>query len=393
MIDGQPIAVRHLPSITALPREDWDRLFPGRAEGWDYFHACEQAAPEGFQASAMVVYAGDELAAAVTLFRTDYGLDLSLEGPLKPAVEWIHRNAPKLVVVPVLGMGSPLTEECPIGYQPAMKEADRIAAFKALLRGMNDHAAQNKIPLLALKDIMDRDTTWVDEPLREQGFTGVATLPLATLHLPFKSEDEYLASLSSSMRSDLRKKMRRASNVQFELRDSISDMEDTITALFEETRANSKVDYGSFDEVPSTYFREVMRSCDGKAQVMLARVEDELVSFNISLAEPNRLLAKYIGMRYPAAREHNLYFVNWMAMVRHCIERGIPWMQMGHTSYRQKSRLGCKLKRSRIYFKHRNPIINPLFKLFGPMMAFDKMDPDLKALGPDAPYLEPGAAP
>ncbi|MGI9403071.1 MAG: GNAT family N-acetyltransferase [Hyphomicrobium sp.] len=393
MIDGQPIAVRHLPSITGLPREDWDRLFPDRAEGWDYFNACEQAAPEGFQASAMAAYAGDALVAAVPLFRTDYRLDLSLEGPLKPAVEWSHRNAPKRVAVPVLGMGSPLTEECPIGFQPGLKDNDRIAAFAALLRGMNDHAADYKIPLLALKDVMDRDATWANELLQKQGFTGVATLPLATLHLHFKDEDEYLASLSSSMRSDLRKKMRRASKVKFEFRDSIADIKDEIAALFEETRANSKVDYGSFDEVPATYFREVMRSCDGKAQVMLASIDDELVSFNISLAEPNRLLEKDIGMRYPAAREHNLYFVNWMVMARHCIERGIPWMQMGQTSYRQKARLGCQLKRSWIYFKHRNPLINPLFKLFGPMMAFDKMDPDLQALGQDARYLEPGAAP
>jgi hypothetical protein len=136
-----------------------------------------------------------------------------------------------------------------------------------------------------------------------------------------------------------------------------------------------------------------MRNCPGKADVMLASVDGQLASFNISLAEPGRLLAKYIGMRYPAAREHNLYFLNWMAMVRHCIERGIPWMQVGHTSYRQKTRLGCKLKRSWIYFKHRNLLINPLFKAFGPKMAFDKMDPDLQALGDDAPYLEPGTAP
>ena len=393
MIDGQPIAVRHLTSITGLPREDWDHLFPGRAEGWDYFRACEQAAPEGFEASAMAAYAGAALVAAVPLFRTDYRLDLSLEGPLKPAVEWIHRNAPKLIAVPVLGMGSPLTEECPIGFQPGMKEHDRIAAFEALLHGMNDYAAENKIPLLALKDLRDRDATWAARPLKRQGFTGVATLPLATLHLPFKSEDEYLASLSSSMRSDLRKKMRRASKVKFEFRDSIADIEDEIAALFEETRANSKVDYGSFDEVPATYFREVMRNCHGKAHVMLGTIDDKLISFNISLTEPDRLLAKYIGMRYPDAREHNLYFLNWMAMVRYCIERGIPWMQAGHTSYRQKARLGCKLKRSWIYFKHRNMLINPLFKGFGPMMAFDQMDPDLQALGDDAPYLEPGGAP
>jgi predicted N-acyltransferase len=393
MSGGAPLAVRHVASIADIPRVDWDRLFPGRAEGWDYFRACERASPEDFTASAMGAYAGDELVAAVPLFRTDYRLDLSLEGSLKPAGEWLYKNAPKLVVVPVLGMGSALTDECPIGFAPGMTAEERIAAFKALLAGMDAHASANKIPLLAMKDIMDRDAIWAHDPLKEAGFTRVATLPLATLHLPFKDESEYLASLSSSMRSDLRKKMRRAANVKIEIRDSIDGIEDELVALFEETKANRKTDYGAFDEVPANYFHEVMQSMPGRARLMLCRVNGELATFNIFLVEPDRIIGKYVGMRYSLTREHNLYFVNWMATARLCMEKGIPWLQTGHTSYRQKVRLGCKLKRSWVYFKHRSPLINPLFKLFGPMMAFDAMDPDLQALGSEAPYLEPGAAP
>jgi len=393
MTGTTPVTVRHVASVADIGRKDWERLFPGRAEGWDYFRACEQATPEDFSASAMGAYAGDTLIAAVPMFRTDYRLDLSLEGPLKPAGEWLYKNARKFVVVPVLGMGSPLTEECPIGFAPGMGANERAATFKALIDGMDAHAKANNIPLLALKDITDRDAVWAHEGLRQDGFTRVATLPLATLHLPFKDESEYLASLSASMRSDLRKKMRRASKVTIEVRDTIDGIEDELVALFEETKANRKTDYGSFDEVPANYFREVMRAMPGKAQLMLCRVDGVLATFNIFLIEPDRIIGKYVGMRYPLAREHNLYFVNWMATARLAMERGIPWLQTGHTSYRQKVRLGCGLKRSWVYFKYRNVAINPLFKLFGPMMAFDSMDPDLQALGTDAPYLEPGAAP
>ncbi len=81
--------VRHLPSITDVSREAWDRLFPGKAESYDYFRACERASPDEFTASAMGVFNGDDLVAAVPLFRTDYRLDMSLEGALKPVVEWI----------------------------------------------------------------------------------------------------------------------------------------------------------------------------------------------------------------------------------------------------------------------------------------------------------------
>jgi Acetyltransferase (GNAT) domain len=388
----EPFSARHVRSIADIPRQDWQRLFPGRAEGWDYFRACERVTPEGFSASAMSIYAGDRLLAAAPLFRTDYRLDLSLEGNLKPAGEWLYKNAPKFVVVPVLGIGSPLTEEYPIGFAPGLEAGEHVALFEALLAGLDAHAEAEKIPLLALKDVTDRDATWAQEPLKLAGFTGVATLPLATLHLPFKNESEYLASLSASMRSDVRKKMRRASKVTIEIRDSIDGVEEEIVALFEETKANKKADYGAFDEVPARYFREVMRSLPGCARLMLCRVEGVLATFNIFLIERERIIGKYVGMRYPLARQNNLYFINWMATARLSMERGIPWLQTGHTSYRQKGR-GCKLKRSWIYFRYRNPLINPLFKLFGPMMAFDAMDPDLQALGANAPYLDPGDAP
>ena len=92
-------------------------------------------------------------------------------------------------------------------------------------------------------------------------------------------------------------------------------------------------------------------------------------------------------MRYPLAREHNVYFLNWMLVVRHCIEKRAEWLQVGQTTYRQKARLGCKLRRSWVYFKHQGAVMGSLFRTFGPMMAFDKMDPDLRELGADAPYL------
>lgn len=387
------LSARHHPSISEIPREAWDRLFPDRVETWDYFRACETASPDGMTASAIGVYDADTLVACAPLFRTDYRLDMSLEGALKPVGDWLYRNLPKLVVMPVLGIGSPLTEECPIGFDPGFAPDARREAFDALIAGVEAHAAEQKIALIALKDVTDRDGEWTTQPLDKSGFCRVGTLPLATLHLPFKDEAEYLASLSASMRSDVRKKLRRATQVEITYRDDIIGVEEEISSLFQETRANRKADYGSFDDVPEAYFREVMANAAGKALVMLARVDGQLVSFNIALIEKDRVLAKYIGMRYPAAREHNLYFVNWMAMVRFCLQRGIPWMQTGQTTYQQKVRLGCKLKRSYVFFKHRSSLINPLFRLFGPMMAFDKMEPDLQELGDKAPYLEPDAAP
>ena len=181
--------------------------------------------------------------------------------------------------------------------------------------------------------------------------------------------------------------MRGFANAQVEIRDSIDGVEDEIVALFQETKAKRKADYAEFDEVPDAYFREVVTNLRGRVTVILIRIGGQLASFSILLEENNRIIGKYIGMRYPLAREHNVYFLNWMLVVRHCIEKRAEWLQVGQTTYRQKARLGCKLRSSWVYFKHQGALMGPLFRTFGPMMAFDKMDPDLRELGADAPYL------
>lgn len=383
---------RVLPSISAVARSDWDRMFPGRAEGWDYFHACEQAGAEGFTSSAVGMFSGDTLIAAAPLFSARYNFDLPLHGSLMPVGNWLNRQVPKLLNMPILGVGSPLTEECPVGFLPGLSAAERTEAFGALIHGMATHARTIGTSVLTLKDVTDRDDVWMREPLAKAGFARVPTLPVATLRLPFKSEQDYLASLSSSMRSDIRKKMRALDKVQVTIIEDVGKASDEIVALFQETKAKRKVDYAEMDEVPDDYFREVLVSLGGRAKIMVMRIDGEIACFSLFLEERNRIIGKYVGMRYPLAREYNLYFLNWMLIVRRCIERGIEWFQTGQTSYRQKVRLGCKLKRSWVYFKHQGAVMGPLVRAFGPMMAFDSMDPDLQALGAYAPYWQAGVA-
>ena len=262
--------------------------------------------------------------------------------------------------------------------------------------GSTRHAAASAVPLLALKDVVHRDAAWAAPPLAAAGFTRVATLPVATLHLPFASvEAEYLASLSASMRSDLqqqdaarRRRRHRAA------RQSIDGIENEIDGA---VRGDERA--------PQDRLRRLRRRAgqllprgDGRHQPAtrascVCRVGGELVSFNLFLVERDRVIGKYIGMRYALAREHNLYFVNWMATVRLCIERGIPWLQTGHTSYRQKVRLGCQLKRSWIYFKYRNAADQPAVQAVRPAHGVRPDGSRPAGARRAGAYLDAGAAP
>jgi hypothetical protein len=377
-----------LNSVTCLAREDWQRLFPGRVEGWDYFRACEAAAPEGFELGAVAVLRDGALVGAAPTFKVNYRLDMSLPARLQAFGEWLNKRAPRLINAPVVGLGSPLTEECPIGIDARLSASERDSVFGAMLDALAQAGKESRAQLLALKDMTEADRAWAGPLMDRTRFAAVSTLPVAILHLPFPDEAAYIASLNGPFRNEIRRKLKHLKDVEVSFPATIDGLEYEIVSLFEETKSHRKADYDDFDNVPPRYFRAVLEALGPRARLMTCRIGGVLASFNIFLVEDDRIIGKYLGMRYPLARDYNLYFLNWMLVARICMAEGKSWMQSGHTGYRVKVRLGSKLKRSWVYFRHVNPVINVGFRAIGPRFAFDAMDPDLRELGDRAPYMQ-----
>jgi len=343
-----------LPGVGLVERDAWERLFPGEVEGYDYYRACESAPPPAFTLGAVTVRRDGRLIAAAPTFRLVYRLDTPLQGRLRGLGEWLHRMLPRLVAMPILGLGSPLGDRCHLGFDPELSADERRAAFAAMLAGLDQEAARHHARVIAVKDLAAREAEPLADVVRPLGFTRISSLPVATLELPFADETAYLASLSAATRKDIR--------------------------LYDETRGQSGVDYGDFEALHPGYFPAVSQALGDRAQWMLYWLGDRLLGFNLLLVERDRVIDKFIGMRYPLAREHNLYAVSWMANVRFCLERGVRRLQTGQTAYASKVRFGSGLEPMVVLARHRIGAINLLFKTFGPRIAFDKLDPELKEL-------------
>ena len=91
------------------------------------------------------------------------------------------------------------------------------------------------------------------------------------------------------------------------------------------------------------------------------------------------MIDKFLGMRKGVAQDHNLYAVSWMENVKFCLENGIGTLQSGQTAYTLKLRLGSRLEASGIWFRHKGAIMNTLLTAGARWVAFDTLDPDLKA--------------
>jgi predicted N-acyltransferase len=324
------------------------------------------------------------------MFRVDYRLDAPLSASFQALGDWLHNHAPSLITMPILGLGSPIADECQFGLLPGLRHEERRAVLEGLLGALSDHAAKTGVRVLVLKDVTDIDRVWAASALQSARFSAVPSLPVATLDIPFANLDEYLASLPSKMRQDLRRKRRQsASRVRIEYRAGLDGIQDEVVRLYMQTRSHRKASYDGFDELPGGYFREVMRGLGRRARLLLLWVDDTLAGFNLFTLERNRVVGRYLGLRYPLAREHNLYFVNWLAMVAYCIEHGYRTLQVGQTAYGLKVKLGCDLHRSWIYCRHTGLLRATAFRMLSSYAAFDRMDPDLQKLGDDARYADP----
>ena len=375
-------------TIRGITRTEWDACFPGDPEGWAYYLAVEESGLAAFSWVYLVAREGERIVAVVPAFITEYSLDTTVQGRWKLALQPLLRRLRRGFTLRLLCLGSPFADKCHLGFAPDLPSSRRGEAVSRLLTSLDAFAAGQAIGLLAAKDLSDADLpAVVRAALAAAGFSSQPSLPNAVLALPHASEELYLKSLSHAARRDVRRKLRSRDLVRVELRRGPEALElvPELVRLYDAQRSRSSLDFDQFESLTQAYFLNVLAEKTMAAVVFLYLHQDRLVAFNLCYHTDRMFIDKFIGFELPLARSLNLYVVSWMTNVRYCIERGIPFLQTGQTGYRMKCRLGSKLQPNRIFYRHRNPIVNFILRRAGPLLAADRHDDDLKARSGGAP--------
>lgn len=372
---------RHHTTITDIPREAWDALFPGDAEGWAYYVACEEAPLAGFDVEYVAVSDGDgKVVAAAPIFHTQHDLYASVGGPIRRALDAIARRVPRFLSLGVTGLGSPQVDRCHIGLDAGLAADQKSEAMRALLTALDESSRAHRNKLLAVKDLEDSVAPEIGAALEAFGFAKIRSLPNAYLDLPYVSWEMFLTAQSRSDRRYFIRKERPLERLRLEYREEIGDLSPKLHALYEQTRGQSKGDYGAFETLHPNFFDAVKRHCGDRAQFMLCWLDDNLVGFQLLMVGDNELSGKVIGMDYAVARELNLYFINVNQTIRLAIAKRIPLVRMGNTAYAVKMVYGARLATHWIYFKHRSTAVNALLKRLAPLIDYERNDPDLQKI-------------
>jgi len=210
---------------------------------------------------------------------------------------------------------------------------------------------------------------------QEQGFLLVEGQALAYVAIDFDSIDAYLQRLSNSRRKNLRRKLRKRDGLQIDRVHTGSpvfdddNIVDTYYALYLDVYKQSEV---HFDLLTPAFFAAMLRDPKNNGISFEYRHAGELIGYNLCFEHAGRLIDKYIGLRYPQARENNLYFVSWFVNLEYALERGLTHYVAGWTDPQVKAELGASFTYTRHAVYIRNRFLRALARRFAAHFESDR---------------------
>lgn len=198
------------------------------------------------------------------------------------------------------------------------------------------------------------------------GFVQAKGLPVAVLTM----RENFWQSMSSARRRNIKRKRKKASALRFEVLRGLPDpYPQLVHDLYIKVHDRSKI---QFERLDLNYFV----STAPISQYVLAYLGEELVGFVQTFEKDKRMVAQYIGIDDAFNRAHGIYFALAIRVVDLAIELGCAEIELGETHYEFKRALGCSLKETSVYFRHRNPWMHRLMSLFS--FVFEPSEEELR---------------
>lgn len=209
------------------------------------------------------------------------------------------------------------------------------------------------------------------------GFVILDGQALAYVPIDFDSVEGFIARLSAGRRKDVRRKLRSSAELAVEIttvtcgndRFRSRDVLDDYYALYLNVFKQSEV---HFDLLSAEFFRAVLQDASGEGVVFEYRQKGRLIGYNICFVIDGMLIDKYVGFRYPEAREANLYFVSWFHNLAFALERGLRCYVAGWTDPEIKAYLGARFTFTRHAVYVRNGFLRALLRTLAGRFEADR---------------------
>lgn len=314
---------------------------------------------------------------ATPVFKADFDLLTTLDDDAKQVKDVVARLPflKRFLVYPSLFVGTTATE-----YSNYPDCSDYKSVIASLLQEMKKRNAQ----LLIVKDIPQNSpllnklenerASLLIEQCEKAGFLLVEGQALAFVPIDFASIDEYMMRLSKTRRKEFRKKLKESAHVKVRVLECggkeffDESFLETIYSMYENVYQQSEI---HFDVLSKGFFKDMLQGTEGGGKVFCYEVDGKLIGYNICFVHDNRLIDKYVGFVYPAAREANLYFMSWFYNLEYALKHNLSCYIAGWTDPAVKASLGATFTMTRHAVFIRNPILRAILTPFKHLFESD----------------------
>jgi hypothetical protein len=379
---GDSISVRWVSFAEEIDESLWLKCFPPPLEGsWWYRVLDHCGIDDQFSFAYAVLECAGRPIGIAPAFVMDVPMDLVAPPLIAACVKKLGTLVPRLRYQRTLFVGSPCSDEGTVGLLPGW---DLSHVAPALQRSLEARAKVAGVRMIVWKDFPSQADA-LENLCQTHDLFRLISYPGTRLSLGVNSFEEYLKQLSSKQRHNLKKKLQKSHRMGMLDKSVVQSPDDLqlqeIFQLFWQTYARGKT---KFERLTPDFFKLIGRESPSNFIMLRNPDTGKLVAFMLCFLSGSRVINKYIGLDYSYGRDWFLYFRLWEAAVEWTIEKDARELQSGQTGYGAKHDIGHCLVPLVNYCRHRNPVLNSVFKRIARRVSWSTLDSGLKELEKNA---------
>src|SRR5262245_3532617 len=374
-VRASSFGVTFCTSESEIPGALWDACFPPTVEGRWWYRSLERCGLEDqFTFFYALIHDSERVVGIAPAFLMRLPLDVVVPDALLPVAARLEKVHPSFWRPLALFLGSPCAEEGRIGLLPGI---ERRPALLATQRSLETKARELGASMIVWKDFpgsLATDLTWLTSQcrlFRTVSFPGTVVRVAGT-------KANYFATLSSSRRQRLKRRLRRSADqisVDVEtVQRPDGKMLDEIFVLFWQAYEQGKT---KFERLNRRFFELVAELPGAHFIILRERQSRNMVAFMLCFVMVDRIINKFIGLDCSRPRSLFLNERLWDAAVDWVIARGMSAIQSGQTGYAGKLMTGHSLVPLYNFCYQRNIFVHAIYRLVGQTISWESLDDEL----------------
>jgi hypothetical protein len=245
------------------------------------------------------------------------------------------------------------------------RDADPVRVLRGVAEAAESVAGELGASVVAFKEFSPAEDTHARE-LGSAGYFRAESLPACSLAVRWRSFDDYLASMRSGYRRQLRGTLAASAQAALAVR-TVRDFDaecPRLFALYEQVMDRAEF---QLERLNLAFFVGLNAAFGDDSQAILVERGGQLAATAIMLMAPREATFLIAGIDY-AQRDSGAYLRLVTEVVAHAIAAGASALEMGQTSYDLKRRLGARPVSRSMYVRHRSASMHWLLRAGAPSL-------------------------